>query len=144
MDWPTYFDILGPMPPDTPASPPSPRDRREYYRITVSLPICLQRETDSTEPTPIQRAVNLSAGGIGVTIDAPVQADEILSCTLLLPDQDPFKIRLEVLRIAPLPTFPLTYRLHGRFMEMTAQARELLVRVILQLQREHLSKHYSV
>jgi c-di-GMP-binding flagellar brake protein YcgR len=131
------------MPPDSPTAPLSPNNRREYYRITVSLPICLQRETDSTEPTPVQRAVNLSAGGIGVTINASVQTNEILSCTLLLPDHDPFKVQLEVLRIDPLPTFPLTYRLHGRFIQMSTQDRELLVRVILQLQREHLTKHYS-
>ncbi len=143
MDWRFYFGILRLMPPDTPASPPSPRDRREYYRITVSLPIGLQRESASEEPTLVQRAINLSAGGIGVTINTPVQADEILSCTLLLPDQDPLKVRLEVLRIDPLPTSPQTYRLHGRFFEMSTQDRELLVRVILQLQREHLTKHYS-
>jgi c-di-GMP-binding flagellar brake protein YcgR len=131
------------MPPDSPTAPLSPSNRREYYRITVPLPICLQRETDSTEPMPVQRAVNLSAGGIGVTINAPVQTDEILSCTLLLPDHDPFKVQLEVLRIDPLPTSPLTYRLHGRFIQMSTQDRELLVRVILQLQREHLTKHYS-
>ena len=144
MDSSAYFGILIPtMPPDTPAPPPSPRDRREYYRITVSIPICLQQENDSTEPTLVQRAVNLSAGGIGVTINAPVQANEILSCTLLLPDQEPFKVQLEALRIAPLPTSPQTYRLHGRFIEMSTQDRELLVRTILHLQREHLTKHYS-
>ncbi len=131
------------MPSDAPAAPPSPRDRREYYRITASLPICLQRESDPAEPTLDQKAVNLSAGGLGVTINAAVQTDEILSCTLLLPDQDPFKVQLEVLRIDPLPTSPQTYRLHGRFIQMSPQDRELLVRVILQLQREHLTKHYS-
>lgn len=132
------------MPPDTPASLPSPRDRREYYRITVSLPICLQRETDSTEPTPVQRAVNLSAGGIGLTLTETFQANEILLCSLLFPDSILFQSTLEVLWLDPIPYPPNTYRLHARFIKMTMDNREQLVRYILQFQREHLAKHYSV
>lgn len=132
------------MSPDAPASQPSPKDRREFYRITVTLPICLQLESDTTEETLVQRSVNISGGGIGVTIDQPFQANEILSCTLLLPDQVLFKSSLEVLRVDPIIYPPNTYRLHGRFVRMTEQNRELLIRHILQFQREHLAKHYSV
>jgi hypothetical protein len=35
------------------------------------------------------------------------------------------------------------YRLHARFVGMTAQDRELLVRYILRFQRDHLQEHYS-
>jgi c-di-GMP-binding flagellar brake protein YcgR len=132
------------MPPDTQASQPSPKDRREFYRITVTLPICLQRESDTTEETLVQRSVNISGGGIGITIDQPFQANEILSCTLLLPGQVLFKSSLEVLRVDPIIYPPNTYRLHGRFVRMTGQDQELLIRHILQFQREHLTKHYSV
>jgi c-di-GMP-binding flagellar brake protein YcgR len=132
------------MPPDTPTSPPSPRDRREYYRITVSLPICLRRDSDPVEPTPIQRSVNLSAGGIGVTLNETFQANEILLCSLLFPDNILFQSPLEVLWVDPIPYPPNTYRLHARFVQMTRENREQLVRYILQFQREHLTKHYSV
>ncbi len=131
------------MPPDAPASPPSPNNRREYYRITVLLPICLQLEPDTTENEFVEKAVNLSAGGIGVTLNQVFEVDAILSCTLLLPGEVLFKSYLEVMRVDPIP-YPLnTYRLHGRFIRMATSDRELLTRHIIQFQREHLNKHYS-
>jgi c-di-GMP-binding flagellar brake protein YcgR len=121
------------MPSDTPSSPPAPRERRDFYRITVTLPICLQSETDVTEGECTEKSVNLSAGGIGLVVNQLYQPNgEVL-----------FKSSLEVLRVDPIP-YPLnTYRLHGRFVGMTGQDRELLIRHILQFQREHLNKHYS-
>lgn len=131
------------MPSDTPAPQPSPADRRQFYRITVTLPICLQPEGDTTERTLIERSVNISGGGIGITLNQVFEVNEILSCTLLLPGQVLFKASLEVLRVDPI-TYPLnTYRLHGRFVRMANQDRELLIRHILKFQREHLNKHYS-
>ena len=130
------------MPPDTP--PPAARERRDYYRITVSLPICLQPESDLVAGGCTEKSVNLSAGGIGVVVNHPYQAKEILSCTLLLPDLPPFKSLIEVLRVDPIHYPPNTYRLHARFVRMTTENRELLVRYILQFQREHLAKHWSV
>lgn len=131
------------MPSDTPAPQPSPKDRREFYRITVTLPICLQPESNTAEATLIQRSVNLSGGGIGITLNQAFAVNETLTCTLLLPGQVLFKSYVEVLRVDPIP-YPLnTYRLHGRFVRMTNQDRELLIRHIMQFQREHLNKHYS-
>ncbi|BFU92555.1 MAG: hypothetical protein NTAFB01_37420 [Nitrospira sp.] len=131
------------MSPDTLPSQPSPADRREFYRITVTLPICLQLESDQAEGTLIQRSVNISGGGIGVTLNQTFEVNEILSCTLLLPGKVLFKSYLEVLRVDPIP-YPLnTYRLHGRFVRMANRDRELLIRHIIQFQREHLNKHYS-
>ncbi|MBX3328934.1 MAG: PilZ domain-containing protein [Nitrospira sp.] len=131
------------MPPDTQAPQPSPADRREFYRITVPLPICLQAENDTAEATLVQRSVNISGGGIGVTLNQTFEVNVILSCTLLLPGQVLFKSFLEVLRVDPIP-YPLnTYRLHGRFVRMANRDRELLIRHILKFQREHLNKHYS-
>ena len=131
------------MPPDTPASKPNWEDRREYYRITVTLPICLQPESDKEEKPLIQRSVNISGGGIGVTLNQPFEVNEILSCTLLLPGQELFKSFLEVLRVDSIIYPSNTYRLHGRFVRMANRDRELLIRHILKLQREHLNKHYS-
>ncbi|MBS0182293.1 MAG: PilZ domain-containing protein [Nitrospira sp.] len=131
------------MPSDKPASQPTGKDRREFYRITVTLPICLQPESNQAEATLIQRSVNISGGGIGVTLNQTFEVNEILSCTLLLPGKVLFKSYLEVLRVDPIP-YPLnTYRLHGRFVRMANQDRELLIRHIIQFQREHLNRHYS-
>jgi c-di-GMP-binding flagellar brake protein YcgR len=131
------------MASDTPTPQPSGRERRDYYRITVLLSICLQPENDTAEGTLIQRSVNISAGGIGITLNQVFEVNAILSCTLLLPDEVLFKSYLEVLRVDPIP-YPLnTYRLHGRFIRMATADRELLTRHIIQFQREHLNKHYS-
>ena len=78
-----------------------------------------------------------------MTINTAFQTNEILLCTLLLADQEPFRVYVEVLRVDPVHNPPHTFRLHGRFIRMSTPAREFLVRTILHLQREHLAKHYS-
>ena len=55
------------MAPDTP-SEPSGRERREFYRITVLLPMCIQVAGDDMEGELTETSVNLSAGGIGVMV----------------------------------------------------------------------------
>ena len=45
--------------------------------------------------------------------------------------------------LAPLPYQINTYRLHARFVRMTTQNQELLIRHILGFQRSHLENHYS-
>ena len=72
------------MPPDMP-SQPSGRERREFYRITVLLPICIQLETDEAEGEFTEKSVNLSGGGIGVTVTESYTPGEVLSLTLLPP-----------------------------------------------------------
>jgi c-di-GMP-binding flagellar brake protein YcgR len=131
------------MPPDIPAPPPSPKDRREYYRITVTLPISIQLETGTTEGGLIEKSVNISGGGIGLTVNQRYAPNEILSLTLRLPDQVIFRAFIEILRLDPIPYPANTYRLHARFIRMTSQSRELLIRHILSFQRDHLNKHYS-
>ncbi|MCS6264792.1 MAG: PilZ domain-containing protein [Nitrospira sp.] len=123
---------------------PSGRERREFYRITVLLPICIQLETDDAEGEFTEKSVNLSGGGIGVTVTTLYKSGEILSVTLLLPDQVPFKSSIEVLRLDPLPIPGGAHRLHARFIRMTSQNRELLIRYIVRFQRDHLQEHYSV
>ncbi len=138
-----FFAILPhTMSPDSPAAQPSAPNRREYYRITVTLPISLQSETDTTEVELNEKPVNISGGGIGLTVNTPYQPDEILLLTLRLPDQEIFKAFIEILRLDPIPYPAGTYRLHARFIRMTSQSRELLIRHILGFQRDHLNKHY--
>lgn len=131
------------MPPDMPLQP-SGSERREFYRITVLLPICIQLETDDAEGEFTEKSVNLSGGGIGVTVTTLYKSGEFLSVTLLLPEQVPFKSSIQVLRLDPLPVPGGAYRLHARFVRMTSQNRELLIRYIVRFQRDHLQEHYSV
>ena len=131
------------MPTDAPTSQPSAQDRRAYFRVNVVLPISIQAETDTTEGELIEKTVNISGGGIGMTVNVVYKPEEILSLTLILPDQVIFKAYAEVLRLEPIPYKVDTYRLHTRFVRMTTQYQELLIRHIIRFQRDHLGKHYS-
>ncbi len=131
------------MSSDAPASQPSGKDRREYYRITVTLPIRIQLETDTTQGALIEQSVNISGGGFGVTVATVYQPTDILSVTLRLPDHGLFKSFAEVLRLDPIPSPGGTYRLHARFVRMPSQDREVLIRHIIRFQRDHLQEHYS-
>lgn len=130
------------MSPATP-SEPSGRERREFYRITVLLPMCLQIAGDETEGELIETSVNLSAGGIGMMVTTRYKDGDILSLTLLFPEHVLFTASIEVLWLDPLPLLGGVYRLHARFVRLTTQDRELLVRYILRFQRDHLQDHYS-
>jgi len=132
------------MPSDASTSQPSAKDRRAYFRVNVILPISIQTETDTTEREFIEKSVNISGGGIGVPVNVAYHPGEVLSLTLVLPDQVIFKAYAEVLRLDPIPQRVNTYRLHTRFVRMTTQNQELLIRHILRFQRDHLEKHYPV
>ena len=106
------------------------------------MPVSIQAETDTTEAELIEKSVNISGGGIGLTVNRVYNPDEILSLTLILPGQVIFKAYAEVLRLEPIPHHVDTYRLHTRFVRMTTQNQELLIGHILRFQRDHLEKHY--
>jgi PilZ domain len=131
------------MAPDTPPSKPSARDRRAYFRVNTVLPISIQAETDTTEGEFIEKSINISGGGMSVTVNVAYRPDDVLSITLILPDQLIFRTYAEVLWLAPLPYHAGTYRLHARFVRMTTQNQELLIRHILGFQRSRLENHYS-
>ncbi len=132
------------MPSESPVSQSSGENRREYYRITVTLPIRIQPELDTTERALIEQSVNLSAGGLGLTTSTVYQPSDILSVTLRFPDHGLFAAFAEVLQLDPIPYPEGTYRLHARFVRMSSQDREVLIRHILRFQRDHLQAHYSV
>ncbi|MDQ6732974.1 MAG: PilZ domain-containing protein [Nitrospirota bacterium] len=122
---------------------PSARDRRNYFRITIVLPVSIQLETDTAEGVLTEKSVNLSAGGIGFVSDLAHQPGEILAITLLLQEQVLFKAQAEVLSQDPLPSGVHTYRIHARFIRMSEHDRELLIGHIMRLQRANLHEHYS-
>jgi len=129
------------MPPDTSSSF---NDRRAYYRINVTLPMCLQAATDDTQGELIEQSVNLSGGGIGVMVNTLYEPHDILVLTMCFPDQVLFKASIEVLRVNLIEAHHIrTYRLHARFVGMATQNQELLMQYIMRFQREHLARHYS-
>ncbi len=131
------------MPSDALTSQPSAKDRRAYFRINVVLPIRIQAELDTTEGLFIEKSVNISGGGIGVTVNEVYKPGETLSLALILPDKVIFNAYAEVLRLEPILYQTDTYRLHTRFVRMTIQDQEILIRHIIRFQRDHLGKHYS-
>jgi len=131
------------MPTNTPNSPSAPDDRRAYYRVTVVLPISLQDETDIGEEKLIEESVNISGGGIGMMVSKQYDSDAVLLVTVRFPDDVVFKTFWKVMAVEPLTaTHRRAYRLRGRFIRMSAQDRELLIRYIMRFHRDHLQKHY--
>ncbi|MFO0732517.1 MAG: PilZ domain-containing protein [Nitrospiraceae bacterium] len=59
----------------------------------------------------VEKSINISGGGIGMTVDAPYQPNDTLTLTLQLPDQSVFTSPIEVLRLNPLTAGG--YRLHA-------------------------------
>lgn len=122
---------------------PSARDRRNYFRITIVLPISIRVEADSEESVLVEKSVNISGGGIGFISDTAYDPGDILTITLLLQEQGLFHVQGEVLRREILPDRAHAYRVHARFIKISEQERELLIRHVMRLQREHLHGHYS-
>lgn len=107
------------------------------------LPVSIQGETDTGESVLTEKSINISAGGIGFASDIAYDLGDILTITLLLQTQVLFKVQAEVLRREPLAHQAPDCRIHARFIRISEQERELLIRHIMRLQREHLHGHYS-
>lgn len=127
----------------SPDPEPSVRDRRHHFRMTIVLPVSIQLETDTEESVLTEQSINISGGGIGFVSDIAHNLGDILTIRLLLHEQVLFKVQAEVLRRDPLPHRAHASRLHARFIQISEQERELLIRHIMRLQREHLHGHYS-
>ena len=127
----------------SPDPEPSARDRRHHFRMTIVLPVSIQLETDTEESILTEQSINLSGGGIGFVSNVAHNRGDILTITLLLEEHVLFKVQAEVLRREPLPHRAQGSRIHARFIQISEQERELLIRHIMRLQREHLHGHYS-
>lgn len=124
------------MPSAAPTSQPSADDRRDYFRVNAILPVNIQAETDTAGGELIEKLVNVSGGGIGLTVNVVYHPDEVLALTLMLPDQVIFKAHAKVLRLDPVPLHINTYSLRAAFIRMTPQNQELLIGYILHFQRD--------
>lgn len=131
------------MAPETPPPQLSGRNLREYYRITVTLPVAIHLEPDALDMELTEQSVNLSGGGISIIVQTVYQPRETLSVTLLLPDHGRFTASIEVVQLDPLPRASDGYRLRARFVRLSTQDRDVLIRHILRFQRDHLARHYS-
>lgn len=127
----------------SPDPEPSAQDRRHHFRMTIVLPASIQLETDTEESILTEQSINLSGGGIGFVSNVAHNRGDILTVTLLLEEHVVFKVQAEVLRRESLPHRAQGFRIHARFIQISEQARELLIRHIMRLQREHLHGYYS-
>ena len=131
------------MPPDASTFVPPITDRRSYFRVNVILPIAIRGETDVSESPLIEKSVNLSAGGIGFVVKTAHSPGDVLSICLLLPDQMLFKASARILTLDPLPHRDHTFRVHARFLGLTAQKRDWLIKYIIRFQRDQLDDSNS-
>ena len=121
----------------------SARDRRHHFRMTIEVPVSIQLQTDSEESVLTEQSINISGGGMGFVSDVAYNPGEILTITLRLHEQLLLVVHAEVLRQEPQPHRAQRFRIHARFIQISEQERELLIRHIMRLQRERLHGHYS-
>src|SRR3982751_4516365 len=100
------------------------RERREYFRITMTLPIAIQLEADRSCCTCTPQPVNVSAGGIGFVSDLPYRPGDIVVVSLQLTHECVFRGLAEVLRRDPVPQGIGRYRVRARFLNLHERDRQ--------------------
>lgn len=128
----TFRDMLS----EGATSQPSAENRREYFRVNAICSVNIQAGTDAAGGEFIEQLVNISGGGIGLTVNVVYHPDQVLLLTLMLPGQVIFKAHAKALRLDPIPHHVNTYNLYTRFIRRTAQNQELLIRSLLPFQRD--------
>ena len=106
-------------------TPPARLDklqRREYYRVSVSLPVGII--TDHRTGTVLGRTVDVSAGGMAIQLDnADLELDELGEVWLRVPEGSPVRATAVVVAVGDV------YRL--RFTGINVADRERLARFTL-------------
>lgn len=119
-------------------------DRRNFFRITASLPIAIAPEGQDGDLTPVPQTVNISGGGVGFITNTEYKTGSILVINMLLPGGVGIEAKAEVVRVSPSPRARGAFRIGARFTEISSKDRDLLVRAIHLLQQKYLSTHYPV
>ena len=114
--------------------------RRDNHRVSLIGTTLFRGQYEAQAPQLLNGYVtDLSLHGAGVVLKNLVtlrRGDEINSCVLQMPDQDPFFFNLEVRFAQPIARQDAT-RMGGRFIDLGKPERQRLVKIVCQLEREH-------
>ena len=102
----------------------------------------LARMTPNGLSLPMLSSVNISGGGLRFTAEREFKQSDIIEVSLVLPPFTPVNAKAEVLRVTPQGRDGARYHIAARFVTISPDDRERLIRHILLLQAERLrSRH---
>lgn len=126
------------------ATPPdSNEDKREYFRLTVNLPMAYQLEGETVSSTPTSMSLNLSGGGVGFVAQRKFNLDDLLLLKILLPSQPPIFARAKVVRTAQLEKNTTSHSIGAQFTDLDDKGKEQILKYLINTQLERRRERYA-
>ncbi|TAJ29479.1 MAG: PilZ domain-containing protein [Nitrospirae bacterium] len=126
------------------ATPPdSSEDKREYFRLTVNLPMAYQLEGETVSSAPTPMSLNLSGGGVGFVAERKFNLDDMLLLKILLPSQPPIFARAKIVRTAQLGKNTASYSIGAQFTGLDGKDKEQILKYLINVQLERRRERYT-
>lgn len=116
--------------------------RRNYYRLKITLPIYIRSLTDGSEENQNSEkwfkayTLDISGGGVKISIDRSLEKGSLLECKLKINDED-LVLKGKVVRCQLAETDPIIrYEIGMSFVDITEYQRDLIIRFIFEEQRK--------
>ncbi len=119
-------------------------EKREYFRLTVSLPVDYRLEGDAAPPAPKPIKLNLSGGGIGFVTERRFKLGDMLVLTIKLPAQPAVTARAKIVRLNPIEKNETMFSVGAQFTALSEHDQERILQYLLNVQRERRRERFSV
>jgi len=129
------------LPPD---SYDSHDEKREYFRLTVQLPVDYQLEGEEARSVPKPMSLNLSGGGVGFVTQRTFNLGDMLVLRIVLPSPPPITARAKIVRVAPLEKDEASFSIGAQFSVLDTEDQERILKFLLALDRKRRHDHYNV
>jgi c-di-GMP-binding flagellar brake protein YcgR len=123
---------------------PDPYDeKREYFRLTVQLPVDYRLEEEETRSVPRPMSVNLSGGGVGFVTQRTFNLGDTLVLRIVLPSSPPLTAKAKIVRMVPLQKDQSSFSIGAQFTELDHEDQERILKFLLALDRKRRQDHYN-
>lgn len=123
-------------------SPITRIQRRNYYRLKITLPIFIRllnyysNQDPNLEGWLKAYTLNLSGGGVKISFDRNLEEESLLECKLKINDED-LILKGKVVRCQLVEKDPIIrYEIGIAFIDITEYQRDLIIRFIFEEQRK--------
>jgi c-di-GMP-binding flagellar brake protein YcgR len=122
--------------------PDSYDEKREYFRLTVQLPVDYRLEGEETKSVPKPMNLNLSGGGVGFITQRTFNLGDTLVLRIVLPSTPPLTARAKVVRVAPLEKDRASFSIGAQFTVLDSEDQERILKFLLALDRKRRHDHF--
>lgn len=116
--------------------------RRNYYRLNITLPISIKLLTDKDKQSQNFKewlktyTMDISGGGVRILLDRNIEKGSLLECKLKINDED-LLLKGEVVRSQLIQQYPITkYEIGISFVDITEYQRDQIIGFIFEEQRK--------